>query len=667
VDHALRGERTLVISTDPAPSLGDALGLALGGSPRRVQLRRGILHAVEINPRQALQRWLRPRRSVLETIALRGTWLDESDVRQLLRLSLPGIDELAALLEMLRFGRSPTYDVIVVDTAPTGHTLRMLAMPATLSAVAHVFDDMQAKHRAMVAALRRSWIEDEADALIHELSTDAQVLAGLLRDRDATELTLVSLPEMLAVEETADAARSLVNSQIPVAHVVVNRVTLAPPQRCGWCEARRRFESGAIAALAARLDPLLKSAGLPVPSMAFVGAREREPVGVRALQQIAAELVEVEGRGLRVGQRAQRMAPRLPGSAARRFARVPVTRQTDRVVIPSARLLMFGGKGGVGKTTCAAAAALHLARTEPRRRVLLVSTDPAHSLADVLGAALSDTPRPVPGGPDNLRVRELDASRALESIRDQYAASIDALFDRLARGSSFEATHDRRVMQDLFDLAPPGLDELAAVLNLVELLDGGDTDQGARPFAALRGAPSDVEGPKAGAGFDAIVMDTAPTGHALRLLQMPEAVQDWTKVLMSILLKYQPVIGIGDIGVALLRLSRGLGRLRALLSNPEEAQFVVVTRAAALPRAETIRLLRSLRRLRVSVAAVVMNAAGTGTCSRCRSSERRERREIASLAAVTRRTGLMIAPAAVPPPVGSHALDAWRRKWRTVT
>jgi arsenite-transporting ATPase len=328
---------------------------------------------------------------------------------------------------------------------------------------------------------------------------------------------------------------------------------------------------------------------------------------------------------------------------------------------------MFGGKGGVGKTTCAAAAALSLASTQPRCRVLLVSTDPAHSLADVMGAALSDAPRPVPDGPDNLRVRELDASRALESIRDQYAASIDALFDRLARGSSFEATHDRRVMQDLFDLAPPGLDELAAVLNLVELLDG-DADHGARAFDTLRADPSDVEGRRAGgAVFDAIVMDTAPTGHALRLLQMPETVQNWTKALMNIQLKYQPVIGIGELGVALLRLSRGLGRLRTLLSNPEEAQFVVVTRGAALPRAETNRLLRSLRRLRVSVAAVIVNAAGSGTCSRCCSTERRERREIASLAAATHRTALMIAPAAVPPPVGVHALDAWRKLWRTVT
>ena len=644
------------MSTDPAPSLGDALGLPLGGSPRRVPLRRGSLHAVEINPHQAFQRWLRPRRSVLATIALRGTWLDESDVRQLLRLSLPGIDEIAALLEMLRFGRSRKYDVIVVDTAPTGHTLRMLAMPATLSVVAHVFEDMQAKHRAMVEALRGAWIVDEADALIRELTTDAQRLAGFLRDSETTELTLVSLPEALAVEETIDALCSLMQSQIPVAHVVVNRVTPPPPQRCGWCDVRRRAESDALATLASRVDALPVTRGIPRLRLSIVGSRESEPVGLRDLRQVAAELA---GRAL-----VPRTTSRTRGPAGVRFARLPETRLSGSYRIPAARLLMFGGKGGVGKTTCAAAAALDIAATAPDRRVLLVSTDPAHSLADVLGSAISDTPQAVPDCPGNLRVRELDAARAFESMRERYAASVDSLFDRLARGSSFDAAYDRRVMQDLFDLAPPGLDELAAVLNLVALLSGGGTDHGTG--RALRAAPADGDRRKAGRGFDVIVMDTAPTGHALRLLEMPETVQDWTKALMSILLKYQPVMGIGELGEALLSLSRALGRLRALLSNAAEAQFVVVTRAATLPRAETNRLLRRLRVLRMRVAAVIVNAAGAGTCSRCRYTDRRERREIASLAVDTQRLPLMLAPAAVPPPVGARALGTWMQQWRTI-
>jgi len=155
VSAAASGLRTLAISTDPAPSLGDAFDYPLGEAPRKVPLRKGSLHGVEIDAARALERWLADRRDTLERIALRGTWLDEDDVARLLRLSLPGIDELAALLEIARYARSGRYDLIVVDTAPTGHTLRMLAMPGTLRSVAQVFDHMQAKHRVLVEALRR--------------------------------------------------------------------------------------------------------------------------------------------------------------------------------------------------------------------------------------------------------------------------------------------------------------------------------------------------------------------------------------------------------------------------------------------------------------------------------------------------------------------------------
>lgn len=306
---------------------------------------------------------------------------------------------------------------------------------------------------------------------------------------------------------------------------------------------------------------------------------------------------------------------------------------------------MFGGKGGVGKTTCAAATALRLAEAHPRRRFLLVSADPAHSLADVLNTQVSDAPRRL-AMPRNLHVREIDAARALERIRRRYRAAVDGMFERLIRGSAIDATHDRIVMRDLVEFAPPGLDELAAVLELVGLL-GEDASRQA---------------------YDVVVLDTAPTGHALRLLEMPEAVQDWAKMLMRILLKYRTVAGLGDLGAALLQLSRGLGGLRSLLADPAEARLVVVTRAAALPRAETARLLGALRRLRIQVPAMVVNAVGAGGCTRCRATARHERRELELLgelaAASSEAMAVIAAPAMVPPPEGIPALEDWSRRWR---
>jgi hypothetical protein len=111
---------------------------------------------------------------------------------------------------------------------------------------------------------------------------------------------------------------------------------------------------------------------------------------------------------------------------------------------------------------------------------LPLSTDPAHSLADVFGAALSDAPVAVRGAPPNLLARELDASARFRDVRERYAAAIDSLFDRLTRDRSgtvsVDAGQDRRVMHGLIDLAPPGIDELAAVIEVTDALEPGATD-----------------------------------------------------------------------------------------------------------------------------------------------------------------------------------------------
>src|SRR5205085_3813203 len=135
---AERGRRVAVVSTDPAHSLGDALGRRLGSAPRRVPTRTGRLDAIELDADRALARWLARRRPILRTIAERGTYLDDEDLERLLRLSFPGVDELMALVELARLAGRGAYDEVVVDTAPTGHTLRLLDMPQTLQRIAAV-------------------------------------------------------------------------------------------------------------------------------------------------------------------------------------------------------------------------------------------------------------------------------------------------------------------------------------------------------------------------------------------------------------------------------------------------------------------------------------------------------------------------------------------------
>jgi arsenite/tail-anchored protein-transporting ATPase len=611
--------RVLVASTDPAPSLADAFRTRLGREPARVAPK---LDGVEIDAPPALRRWISSRRSSLEKIALQGTWLDRDDVNRLLSLSLPGIDEVAALLELSRLSRLGCYDLIVVDTAPTGHTLRMLSMPETLAGIARVFDSMREKHRVMVEALRGTFTPDAEDALVEEVATEARVLAELLRDRQRTRISWVTLPEPMAIAETLGALAELEHRDLAVREIIVNQLTPKRRARCAHCDARRAFEARAVRRI-------------PHRSTMHVLAADEEPRGIAALKGIAKQL---EPAPTVVGSRTTVLRYRSPVS--------PVAPDGSPASVPdSVKLLLFGGKGGVGKTTCAAATAVEMASRHRSRRVLLISTDPAHSLGDALGVKLSDAETPIGGTAMRLAARELDASRVFDDVRRKYASAIDRLFDCVGAGGAFDAAYDRSVLQGLIDLAPPGLDELAAI---IEIADAMSAD---RPR------------------WDLAVIDTAPTGHALRLLELPSLIHDWTKALMSILLKYQSVTGLGEVGELLLKISRGLGTLRKMLVDPSRTHVVVVTRAAALPRVETQRFVKRLDALHIHVPTVVVNAVGRGTCAVCRTIAGIEQREILRLrrSIVRPARQIVLAATEIPPPHGIAALRAWRRTgWRAV-
>ena len=306
------------------------------------------------------------------------------------------------------------------------------------------------------------------------------------------------------------------------------------------------------------------------------------------------------------------------------------------------RLLFFGGKGGVGKTTVAATVALRLARDEPRRAVLLLSTDPAHSLGDVFGQRIGDEPVCVRGGPRNLRVRELDAAAALASRRAGLEAALNEIGAVLGAPDAATATGGRGTAE-LMELAPPGIDELFGLVSVVEAREQ----------------------------YPLIVMDTAPTGHALRLLEMPDAAREWVQVLLRVLLKYRSVVRPGRLASELVDLSKSIRGLQELLRNPGDTRFIVVTRAAAVPRLETERLLVRLHRLRLAAPLTL----APGRCPVCRATAAGERREFALLARRSQkrhprrrgRSGVQCAiiqtPLAAPPPRGAAALNRWAASW----
>ena len=272
-------------------------------------------------------------------------------------------------------------------------------------------------------------------------------------------------------------------------------------------------------------------------------------------------------------------------------------------------LLLFVGKGGVGKTTCASAAAIGLAES---RAVVLLGTDPAGSLADVLGTAIPREGTRV--GP--LRVRELEAGADFAAFRDRYRDDVEAAFRRLgAEGLAL----DRRVVASLLDLAPPGADELFAILALLE-----ETGRG-----------------------EQLVVDASPTGHLLRLLEMPALALDWTRQLMRVLLRYRAALGLDAFAERLLDFAKQLKDLNLRLHDPARTAAVVVTLAGPLVAAETARLDRRLGAGGVRIAATVLNR-GTDEDHRTRGAHATPR---------------LVAPSVEPPPIGPAALASFFQRW----
>jgi arsenite-transporting ATPase len=624
VAEAAGGLRVLIVSTDPAHSLGDAFDTTLTATPGRL---RASLDAVELDAPRAFTRWLADHRRPLGEILEHGTWLDREDVDALLDLSVPGVDELMGILEIDRLARGERkarkarqekYDLIVVDTAPTGHTLRLLSAPETVAAVAEVLGDLQQEHRLIREQLARVGRPEAADRLIAVLADQARETAARLRDTDQTAFVWVTLPEELSLAEAGDGIAALERAGITVREVVVNRV-LPDGGPCPICDRRRSDEAKVIAAIRRRFGR--------GRTVRIVPAAIKEPRGLTALASLARR--RAEGLGLRAKD--TKKPDRL------RTQRVEIGQQPlafSPKPFAEASLLFFGGKGGVGKTTVAAAVALWLARADRQRRVLLLSTDPAHSLADVFRAEIGDTARSIPGGPPNLAVRELDAAHALATRRAQFESALD----EIAAAIGVEGGGGAIGTSELMRLAPPGIDELFGVLGVVD----------------ARGE------------YDVIVVDTAPTGHALRLLEMPEAAREWMQVLLRVLLKYRSLVRPGQLAAELVELSRSIRELIALLRDAKTTRFIAVTRAAELPRRETARLLTRLRRLHLAVSAIVANALTLAPrrCARCRAVRAAERRELTSLRKVCGgRCAIIQTPLAAPPPRGVAALNRWSKAW----
>ncbi|WP_456484169.1 ArsA family ATPase [Methanopyrus kandleri] len=248
------GKEVLVVSTDPAHSLSDIFEQDIGSEPTPIEGVEG-LKAIEIDPEKAAEEYVEVMKRVYEMSKDKGMedlfgGEDLLKEQEELLKSSPGIDEAAAFQKFMELMKDDSYDVIVFDTAPTGHTLRFLSVPETLERQVKTMIKVRRTLR-QVSKMLKTLIpfadsdEDEEDEILENLEKmkkEVEEIRETLSDASLTAFRLVMTPEEMAIYEARRALRTLNHYEIPVDMVIVNKVMPKRADECEFCRTRRKME-----------------------------------------------------------------------------------------------------------------------------------------------------------------------------------------------------------------------------------------------------------------------------------------------------------------------------------------------------------------------------------------------------------------------------------------
>jgi len=553
---AERGATVLLVSTDPASNVGQVFDVTIGN---RITAIPGLpgLDAIEIDPQQAADAHraaiIDPVRHLLPAAEIAAMTEQLSGA---CTTEIASFNEFAALLA--DDARTAGYQHILFDTAPTGHTIRLLQLPGEWTSY---LSDGKGDVSCLgpVAGLDR-------------LRTDYAGALATLTDPTRTRLVLVTRPQPSSLREAARTLHELVELGMQDAHLVVNGIL--PPgvdddplaAAVGHREhATLRELPPALAALPRTTIPLLPFNTVSAPAL-------------RALLDPTLVSAALGG-----------TPAESPGTLPDGFTGLRTL--VDELEADGPALVMCMGKGGVGKTTIAAAVAFELSRRG--HEVLLTTTDPAAHLAETLGA---DVP--------HLTVSRIDPERAITEYRSRVMASKGAKLDDAGRAVLAE------------DLKSPCTDEVAVFQEFSQVV-----------FRSRK---------------QFVVLDTAPTGHTLLLL---DATGSYHREIVR-------------------QMSPGAHYTTPLmrLQDPRQTKVVLVTLPETTPVLEAEELQADLARAGITPYAWVVNASLTAarpTSPFLRARASAEAPTLRRVAELTSRVAML--PLLAHEPVGTTALSALTR------
>ena len=495
-----RGKRVLLVSTDPASNLDEVLGVSLSNSPTPVPGVAGLF-ALNVDPeaaaREYRERVVGPYRDVLPATAIVGM---EEQLSGSCTVEIAAFDEFSRLLGNPK--ATAEFDHVLFDTAPTGHTLRLLSLPSAWTGFMAA-NTTGTSCLGPLAGLQKQ--RELYQATIEALST------GTL-----TTLILVSRPEPSALTEAARCSRELASLGVCNQHLVVNGIFRASVADDPVADAMERRCRDALSALPKAL------AAFPQTELALA---PHNLLGVAALRAFFQTRDGAEEDALDSKHAAMTLLPS------------PLMEVVDEIALSGSGVVMAMGKGGVGKTTVAAAIAVELARRG--HQVHLTTTDPAAHVHNTVRKGL-------PG----LTIARIDPKAETEAYRAEVMATAGADLD----------VQGQALLKE--DLRSPCTEEIAVFRAFAEAVDAGKD------------------------GY--VVLDTAPTGHTILLLDAALAYHRELSRQAT-----EMPLAVRDL----------LPRLR----DPQFTRVLLVTLPEATPVHEAAKLQHDLRRAEIQPFAWIIN------------------------------------------------------------
>jgi arsenite-transporting ATPase len=240
---AKQGKKTLVISTDPAHSLSDSFEKNIGHDPTPIAEN---LEAVEIDPEVAMQDY---QAKMKEQQALNpgmdmGMLQDQMDMASM----APGIDETAAFDKFMQYMTTDEYDIVVFDTAPTGHTLRLLSFPEMMDSwvgkmikIRRQVGSMAKAFKSIMPFMGDEEEEDRALEDMEETKKRIREARGVMADPERTSFKMVIIPEEMSIYESQRAMEALAKYNMVSDGVIVNQIQPEEAD-CEFCAARRKIQ-----------------------------------------------------------------------------------------------------------------------------------------------------------------------------------------------------------------------------------------------------------------------------------------------------------------------------------------------------------------------------------------------------------------------------------------